>query len=285
MSRRQICYVNGRYVRGEEAVISPFDLSVLRGFAIFDYFRIYGGVAFELERYLARFARSLNLMQIRLAESLEQIAAIIHRLNEENGKGSFGVRLVATGGLTADGFSRPELGGLLVLFEPPPGPVIADSAGIKLIHCEYLRNFPEVKTTAYLNALAHRDQMAAAGAAEVLYSWKGSLLECSRSNFFLFIGNRLITADKSILNGVSRQVVLELARGHYELEVRPVAVAELREASEAFITGTSPKVSPVLSIDDQQIGDGRPGANTLNLRQRYFDYFCEYITSRGGSIG
>ena len=271
------CYVNGRFSAADEAAVSPFDLAVLRGFAVFDYLRIYGGVPFHLDRYLARFTRSVAGMKIDLAENGAEIEAIIRRLIVENGGGDFAVRLLATGGIAKDGFTPPARGSLLVLFEPAPESSAAPGSGITLIQAEHLRDFPEIKTTNYLTAMSLHQRMRAAGATETLYTWNGKVLECSRSNFFIFKDRTLITARESVLHGVTRGVTIELAQELFEVEVRPLAVAELAGATEAFITGTSPKVTPVVKIEDFVIGDGRPGPNTLKLREKFLEYFERHL--------
>ena len=277
MANNFICYVNGRYAAAGEAHLSPYDLAVLRGFAVFDYLRVYGGVPFHLDRYLARFVRSVSGMKVPLVESAGEIEEIIRRLIVENGGGDFAVRLLATGGIANDGFSPPARGSLMVLFEPAPEPPLKAGDGITLIQSEHLREFPEFKTTGYLKAVSLHPRMIAAGASEMLYTWNGKVLECARSNFFIFKDQTLITPRELILHGVTRGVTLELAAGLFEVEVRPLAVSELAGATEAFITGTSPKITPVVKIEDYVIGNGRPGPNTLRLREKFLEYFAQQL--------
>lgn len=276
---RYVCWIDGKFVRADQAAISPFDLSVLRGLAVFDYFRVYDGVPFELDRYLSRFCNSVRRAKINLGGRENELASVVHRLIRENGGGSFAVRLLATGGVTDDGFTPPVRGSLLALIEPAKQEVAGPEEGVSLICSEYLRPFPEIKTTCYLNALAERERMVAAGAYETLHTWNGRVLECSKSNFFIFKGDRLITAEDQILHGITRGLVLELADRVFDVEVRPVAVSELGEATEAFLTGTSPKVTPVLRIENNPVGSGKPGANTLKLRRLLLSYFEGYLES------
>ena len=277
--KRHICWIDGEIVPGERATISPFDLGLLRGLAIFDYFRIYDGVAYHLDRHLDRFFASAERMKIAFGATRREVESAVAQLTAENGGGSYAVRIVATGGVSVDGFTPPGRGSLMILFENG-GPIIGPDAGIKLITSEYLRPFPGVKSTCYLNAEFERDRMLAADAAETLLTWRGQVLECTKSNFFIFKRGRLITAVDDILHGVTRGVLIELGKKMFPVEVRDVAVEELAEADEAFISGTTPKVTPVVAIDGRSVGTGLPGQKTIQLRASFVDYFESYLQAR-----
>ena len=71
--------------------------------------------------------------------------------------------------------------------------------------------------------------------------------------------------------GVTRQIVLDLARPRFAIEERPLLLTELAEVDEAFITSSSKEITPVVRIDDVTIGDGRPGPRTYELEQRFIE--------------
>jgi len=96
-------------------------------------------------------------------------------------------------------------------------------------------------------------------------------LEATRSNFFIFRGDILVTPRRGILIGITRNVVLELARSKFAVEERPILLEELALADEAFITSSSKEITPVVQIDDLIIGDGKPGRRTYELEQRFIE--------------
>ena len=100
---------------------------------------------------------------------------------------------------------------------------------------------------------------------------KGHVLEATRSNFFIFRGDTLVTPGTGILLGITRNVVLQLARGRFPVEERPVSLGELALADEAFITSSSREIMPVVQIDDVMIGKGIPGSRTYELEQRFIE--------------
>ncbi len=77
-------------------------------------------------------------------------------------------------------------------------------------------------------------------------------------------------AEFGILRGITREVVMDLARRNdLRLEERTFTVSEAKAAREAFQTSASGLVMPVVRIDGELVGDGKPGGIALGLRQAY----------------
>jgi branched-chain amino acid aminotransferase len=93
----------------------------------------------------------------------------------------------------------------------------------------------------------------------------GAILEGLSSNFFAVQDGVLRTESERVLPGLTRALVLELARQRLPVELRPIALSDLAGVTESFITSTSRGVLPVVRIGGQLVGDGRPGPFTLEL--------------------
>jgi branched-chain amino acid aminotransferase len=116
----------------------------------------------------------------------------------------------------------------------------------------------------------------AADAIEALYcNAAGVITECTTSNFFIFKGNQLITPVQDVLPGITRAAVLEIAGDLFEIVERPILRSELAEADEAFITSTTKEVMPIVRIDTQIIGVGRPGERTQRLQHSFQAYVAQ----------
>ena len=100
---------------------------------------------------------------------------------------------------------------------------------------------------------------------------QGHVLEATRSNFFIFRGDTLVTPGTGILVGITRNVVLGLARGRFPVEERPILLDELHQADEAFITSSSKEIMPVVQINDVTIGNGKAGPRTYEMEQRFIE--------------
>jgi branched-chain amino acid aminotransferase len=111
------------------------------------------------------------------------------------------------------------------------------------------------------------------GATEALMlNQAGQLCECSQTNFFLVLDGDLVTPplDAGLLPGITRAFVLSLA-ADVGVPARETActVADLARASEAFLTGTTREITPVVTVDGRPIGTGRPGPITLKLLEAF----------------
>jgi len=116
---------------------------------------------------------------------------------------------------------------------------------------------------------------------QVLFATGGDVTETGASNFFLADDQRVVTRnlDESFLHGVTRASIVTLAADlGYQVEERSIPLDEMRawaSEGEAFLSGTAAVVAPVgkICFSDEQltIGDGKPGTNTMRLREALTD--------------
>jgi len=103
---------------------------------------------------------------------------------------------------------------------------------------------------------------------------KGEVSECTGDNIFLVRKGELLTpsVEAGILEGITRAVVLELAR-EMKIPVRetPLTKHDVYIADECFLTGSAAEIVPVTKVDSRKIGDGVPGPMTLRLLERFHE--------------
>lgn len=270
-STEKFFFFNDKIVPAAEAVLQLSDLGLFRGYGVFDYFRTCQGKPFLMPRYLQRFRSSAHQMGLSFRLSEEELVEVIGELIRLNGYPESGVRLLLTGGYSENIFSPGEPN-LIIRIENSVMPEDHFFRnGIKLISTPYLRDVPTVKTTNYLEAIRLWPKVEAAGATELLYHWDGSWRECSRSNFFVVSEGVVLTPPSSqVLSGITRNKVLELARqAGIPAEERSLPLGIIRHVQEAFISGTTKRVMPVVQIDDVLIGEGKPGPVTQKLIEEF----------------
>jgi branched-subunit amino acid aminotransferase/4-amino-4-deoxychorismate lyase len=270
------CYLNGQTLPTGKHTIAINDLGLLRGYAIFDFCRTANGKPFLLPLYLTRFRNSARLMDLDLMYSNEQITAAVYELLEMSKLPFAGIRFLLTGGYTEDSFTPTRPNFMITIEELSQVPAEVAENGVKLMSYEYQREMAEVKTTNYTVALRLRKRVQEQNAYDILYHSNGNVLELTRSNFFIVKDNTVITAATNILQGITRQTVLHLAKAQYKVEVREVKLTELAQADEAFFTGTNKKIVPVVQVDDLTIGNGKAGKVTKNLYQAFLEYEKTY---------
>lgn len=262
-------YFNGEISPLDSTVFKTNDLGILRGYGMFDYFRTYNGIPFRWDDYWSRFENSAKLLKLPLPVTQEETAKIMADLFALSGEKEVAFRFVLTGGYAPDSVSvvKPNF---LIRTEPLPKDNPAGLLeGIKVLPYVYVRDLPEIKTTNYVHMVLMADELKKAGAADLLFHKDGEISELTRSNFFIFKGDTLVTSDNNILKGITRKVILELAEGKFKVEIRPIMLTELSEADEAFTTSSTKWVMPIVKIGDQEVGDGKAGKNTLVLQELF----------------
>src|SRR5215204_99255 len=140
--------------------------------------------------------------------------------------------------------------------------------GVRVETTELQRNSPRLKSTAFISTSeAERKHISQLGIFEALLTKNGKILEGMTSNFFYVVqaGNLpyLGTARNRILLGVTRRIVIRVARGRgLQVKYQPLELNQLSAVKEAFITSSSRGIMPVVQIDKMLIGQGRVGPIT-----------------------
>lgn len=277
---KRYTYVNGKILPHEKALIPADDIGLSRAFGIYDGIMTYGGRPFEMARHYARLSRSAKRLGLRVPVSAAELERIIIALVRKNSFTQPIVRVLLTGGTTLRGIDfdakKPTL--IVLLEELSQPPRAAYAAGVRVITLEYERQIPEAKTINYIAAVRLQGTMRKAKATEAIYTRKGKALEATTSNLFIVKRGVLVTPKEGILGGITRQVVIEIARrAGYAVNERAISIKEMLKADEVFLTSSFKEVLPIAFIDGTKIG--KPGPVTQDLMAR----FCEYVNRKGES--
>jgi branched-chain amino acid aminotransferase len=157
-------------------------------------------------------------------------------------------------------------------FVPLPNKIYEN--GVKVITSELARKSPRVKDTGFISSSVFQRGQVGGDIFEILLTKDKKILEGMTSNFYAVIGNTLITAQNGVLLGVTRSVVIRLARGQgMPIEYRALKIGE--KIDEAFLTSSSRGVVPIVSIDNMSVGQGMAGKWTKILSKAYQAYVKE----------
>ena len=273
------CYFNGKIVRVDKALIHPNDLGILRGYGVFDVLKTVNGKIFLFDEHFKRLNDSADYLGVKLPVEKIEIEEVIKKLIARNKTKQASIRIVLTGGRSADVMhfdSRTPTFYILVSEFKPLEPELFKN-GIKLATVGHSRDAAEIKTTNYVEAVkAINERQKKEKFFEILYVSDGKVLEASTSNFFVFIGDKLITPKGNILKGITRNLVIKLAKKEFEVEERELKTEELALVTEAFIAATNKDIVPVVQIDGLKIGDGKPGNNTKRLMEIFEEFVRNY---------
>lgn len=263
-----ICYANHSWVPLREAGVSLMDLGLRRGYAVFDFLRVSQGVPLFLSQHVDRFFQSAREMRLAMPCSKTDLHQLVYEIVRINQLKDAGVRMILTGGNSPDGIhlGTPQLFIINEVLVPPPSTMRTE--GYQLVSYPYRRHFPQVKTTDYTMELWLRPMIEDHRANDVLYHHHGIISECPRCNFFVVneAGN-LVTPDSNVLQGITRNTIIEIAREIGILvELRDLHLHEIPAVREAFISSTTKRIIPVSRMDDVYLPVKGPVTSLLYQR-------------------
>jgi 4-amino-4-deoxychorismate lyase len=255
-------------------VIHADDPGLLRGMAAFETLRVYGGRPFALDEHLARLVRSTERMGLRLPETsaLEALAA---EAIEAAGVGDCALRFVVTGGPAGREPVTMVLAGAI-----PGDHEDKRATGIEAVTLQ-LGTDPRarmdapwlldgVKSTSYAVNMAARDEARRRGAEDAIFlAADGTVLEGPTTNVWWWSKGVLYTPalDLGILAGVTRAWLLRIA-GELGVTIEEGwhTRSEMAAADEVFTSSSVRELMPVVRLDGEMVGDGRPGSMALALQ-------------------
>ncbi len=258
-------WYKGAWKSANEVHVSVKDIGFLRGYGIFDFFRIMDGKPIFLADHLARFERSAIKMGIDLPYSTQELAHCIDELAAMSEDACLGVKMVLTGGESSNGFlpAAPNLWILPGVFQ-----FTDPEKGMRLMSKEFVREMADIKSLNYAFGIRQIPELKAAGADDLIYyTTQYGVSESTRSNLFYVKNWEIFTPDAHILEGITRTKIIALARKNYKVHVQPCSLEGFLTADEVFTTGSTKRVVPILSIDGKQIGSGVRGPVAKDLYQ------------------
>ena len=278
-------YLNDRFVKDEEAIVSVFDHGFLYGDGVYETIRSYGSRIFMRDQHLARLRRSADAIGLTIPIPEHRWPALLHEAMTRNDVGhehtDAYLRITISRGAGDIGLDPALcLTPTVVIMTKPlhPPPLEQYHIGVNLIVARTRRNLPsalspQIKATNFLNnILAKREAIAANAFDSILLNWESHLTECTVSNLFFVRAGRLCTPALAcgLLDGITRDIMLQLAReaqipvdeGHFGIE-------SLNQADECFLTNTSMEVMPVTMVDGHPVGNGTPGLLTQQLHRLF----------------
>jgi branched-chain amino acid aminotransferase len=258
--RDGVIWYNGKLVPWREAKVHVLIHSLHYGNAVFEGARIYNGKVFKLTEHSARLIKSAKMLAYDLPYAVEELDLATRKVVAENGLDSGYVRPLAWRGAEVIGVSAVGTKVHVAIAAFPWGAYYAQKA-IKLVTSRWKRPSPESAPAGskaaglYIICTLAKDEALTAGCQDALmHDYKGRLSEATGANLFLLINGELHTpTTECILNGITRQTVMDLARKRgIKVIEREIWPDELARASEVFLTGTAVEVQPVGAIDGRE---------------------------------
>jgi D-alanine transaminase len=270
----------------EEATVPVLDRGFLFGDAVYEVLRIYCGRPWLLEEHFQRLARSLAALCIQGVD----LARLRRRLAETIESGAFQEAIaylqVTRGAAPRHSPFPVGIRPLEILYVQEfhdPYREARQHGASAITHADLRWGRCDIKSTNLLgNVLAMQAAVEQGCQEALMYLPDGTLTEGTHTSFFGVLDSVVLTAPNSnaILPGITRGHVLRLTeRAGVPVREQTLTRACLAKVSELFLTGTTTEVMPVIKMDGQPVGDGRPGPVTRRLQEAYAEAVRDFLAS------
>jgi D-alanine transaminase len=267
-----VAFLNGSFVPLDEAKVSIEDRGFQFGDGVYEVIRTYRGRPFSLDAHLARLDRSAAALDLSQPYSRVEWTRHILEGIERAAYPESKIYLQITRGVAprdhayADD-ATPTV--VMTIREFHPLDRSVQATGVNAITTEDIRwGRCDIKSVNLLANVLARQQVKQARVFEAILVNGGSITEGAISNVMVVQRGTVVTAPEGprILSGVTRAVVLDLAVTEgLPIQERFVSLADLYQADEVFLTGTTVEILGVVRIDGKIIGGGQPGPITRRL--------------------
>jgi|GEM_PF-27104 len=278
--------INGTITSEFEAKISVFDRGFLYGDSVYEVTSTVAEKPLFWNEHLDRLENSARLMSMPLSFSREEISLEIKKIIDALKKTSSDecyLRLIITRGEGEIGLD-PKLStknNLIIIAKPlQKNPTWWYEKGVGIAIVDVTRNHPRaqdpnIKSGNYLNNVLaiHQAKTKFDAFEAVMLNQEGLVAEGTTSNIWMVKNGEIKTPPNAagLLQGITRQKILEIKGSE-----KNISVDELKAADEIFMTSSTREVVPVTMLNGKVVGDGKPGAITKEIHQKYLGKVLEY---------
>lgn len=283
---KALANLNGEMMPLSEAKVSVLDRGFLFGDAVYEVLRVYQGKPWLADEHFQRLARSLEAIRIAGVD-VERLRRRMHETIAAKSFQDATVYIQITRGTATRSHPFPADARPLELlwvqeFIDPYAEGRRDGAKV-LLQPDVRWGRCDIKSTNLLgNVLAMQAAKEAGCLEAILYLPDGTLTEGTHTSFFGVLHGTVLTTPSSdnILPGITRKLILDLtARTGIPVREQELKRDDLPVVSELFLTGTTTEVMPIVQVNEQRIGEGKPGPVTRRLQEAYRQAVDEYLAS------
>lgn len=267
---------NGELFGIEQAVVSIDDLEFSYGFGVYENLKMRNRVLYFAKQHIVRLCASAKAIELLHCFEEEFIANALNELIYKNEIDTANIKMLLLGG------KEQKDARLFIFFLNPKftdRKLYKEGAGV--ISARYERLFPQAKTLNMLGSYLAYGKAVQKGCYDVLLIDKnGNALEGTRTNFYAMKHNTIVTApSKYVLNGVTRQTVLSVAReSGFVVEEELIPYSSLALYEGAFLTSTSSNIMPLQKIDAHEFAGIPDGIKKL------MKAYKEFLKRSGGKF-
>ncbi|WP_102274216.1 D-amino-acid transaminase [Cytobacillus massiliigabonensis] len=279
--------VNGEFIKRSEAKIDIEDRGYQFGDGVYEVIRVYNGKMFTGTEHLERLIDSGKKIGMKIPYTVSELKQLLKQLIAKNELKLGTLYMQMTRGIAPRNHAFPssDVSPTFVAYSKEIGrPADNMKTGVKTILNEDIRwLLCDIKSLNLLGNLMAKQKAVEAGCFEAIQHRDGVVTEGSLSNISIIKDGKVIThpADNLILNGITRQKVLDICRNNdIPCSETPFTLDDLKNADEVFLSGTTVEITPIIEIEGAKVGDGSLGPITKSLQE----LFVKEIEKECGTI-
>tara|TARA_Y100000310_G_C20703003_1_gene831840 strand:- start:9683 stop:10597 length:915 start_codon:yes stop_codon:yes gene_type:complete len=287
MEETEFIWMNGNLVKWQDAKVHFLTHALHYGSAVFEGIRAYktdkGPAVFRLDDHLERLFYSAKVFGMKIPYSQEELYKATIEVVAKNNLEECYIRPLAYYGYGQMGLNPKGAKVDVGIAAWPWGSYLGEEGlknGIRMNISSWIRPPTNIMPTNakisgnYVNSIIAKVDSVNSGFEEaILLDIKGNVAECTGENLFIVKNNELIVPPTdNTLKGITRASMMEIAKD-FGIVVKEEFFNEeqLLKAEEAFLTGTAAEVTPIREINNQKIGEGKPGPITKKIQEKYYE--------------
>ena len=274
--------MNGKFIQLSEARIPVLDWGFLRSDATYDVVHVWKGRFFRLDKHIDRFFQSTEKLRMPCTVSRIDLKKILAGCVERSGLDNAYVEMIQTRGMSPNFERDPRKSEpRFIAFAVPFGWILKPEEfekGLDVLVSNRRRISPNsidsrIKNYHWLDLVSGMFEAYDNGHDTVILTdEENNISEGPGFNIFCVDETGLNSPNKGVLEGITRQTVLDLAKElNVPFQLRPISLETLKSSNEVFATSTAGGIMPITKINGLPIGRGAPGEITRKLHKTYWD--------------
>ena len=274
--------MNGKFIQLSEARIPVLDWGFLRSDATYDVVHVWKGRFFRLDKHIDRFFQSTEKLRMSCTVSRIDLKKILAGCVERSGLDNAYVEMIQTRGMSPNFERDPRKSDpRFIAFAVPFGWILKPEEfgkGLDVLVSNRRRISPNsvdssIKNYHWLDLVSGMFEAYDNGHDTVILTdEENNITEGPGFNIFCVDETGLNSPNKGVLEGITRQTVLDLAKElNVPFKLRPISLETLKISNEVFATSTAGGIMPITKINGLPIGRGTPGEITRKLHKTYWD--------------
>ena len=285
-TEKKFIWKNGEFENWDDSNVHILSHTLHYGTGVFEGVRAYktenGPAIFRLSEHTSRLFDAASKINIKIPFSKDELNIIQCNILNQNNLNEGYIRPIVYLGNEGLGLRAKDLSVNVAVAAwewPSYMDPIAKEEGISVIkssHKQYenpLHSGNKIIGTYFSNTMALHEALDKGADEAIMMDMNGFISEGSGENVFIVKDEVVFTPTiDHCLNGITRQSVIQMAKDlSIEVHEKDLRYEDLKNADEAFFTGTAVEITPITKLDQSSINDGKRGPITKILQDSFMN--------------